>query len=1179
MVSRSEAGCADRSAKCTTHCALLRCATRETTTERRISIQAAEVLVGAFLLASLACRIVPKADANRDGVVDPLDVALVASCLGAYPATAPGCATSDMDRDGDVDDADLAIVEARAGIVLPALVASDPAADAAAVPRTAWLRLDFAEAVPIHAVDTLGLRCAGAPQLVSRHVLAPTRVLLNPIHDLPANASCTLIWQSAHGAHSLAFGTAGEGAPATIYYDRTDPSTVAPFPDDYWLTPDPSTHTGQRVALPVLDREPDVVQLFTSLIQDTASLDGFSPLALITAELSAAPDPASLPMTVEASLDPLASVGLFDLTPGSETFGRRVPFQLHVRNDDLSGQPTAHSLVAFPSIPLTSGGCYGFVVTRRALADASRPFDPSPFLVSAMAAAAVGEDPAVASVRAVARYVLDGIAVSGVPIPANDVALALRITVRETSEIPRDLLAMKAQVLAAAAPAVTVMAAQPSGAMSGAWIVNGTWQAPSWRQGAFLARDANGLPRITRLNSVPFRLILPAAAMTARVPVVMYQHGNPGHVSEADDTAAHLVRAGFAIAGFTDPINRAYVDLSAQYTGIFGTLLFGGHVPDLWTQTYGEQFAFLRALESIAQRDFLPGSAPDGIPELDLSRPLGYMGLSNGGTHGQAFLAYAPEVRAAALVVGGSRFAELLFHQDSTDPLQVGSLLSFIAAQVPNVRAPDVWAGLSIFQMIFDGQDPQNHAAHLHRDPIEVAGTTRKPSLLVIEGIHDSFMPANAIRSLASTAGPLPQLSPIADAVPYLEQRSGIVQGNLGPDTTGAFVQYACVPSGEGHYCAQEASQSQQVAFLSSALATGAPVVTAADLDSDADGLSDIDELILGLDPQQSDSDGDGLADGIEVTAGLDPKDPSDAAADPDLDGLSNAEEVALGTNRNASDTDVDGLGDAVEVTLGTNPVRADTDGGARKDGQEVNIDHTDPLDRFDDVPIALLPMDFYDGAGFAWNFSTSGRISSNSLNSNHIFAVLVGGSTTLGGSATAPTEDGGRELQQGPAGTTLRLSRKIYFPIDAGFMRVLHRVENPGVDPVATTLRLTTVFTGQNPVVATSSGDVIATAVDDYVLQDPAQGPPIAHVLSGPGAAIELTSMSASTTFLQVHFPIVVPPESAVSVLTFALHRTDVGGAVAAAQQLVALGGGALTGISSAERQEIVNFPAPNAD
>ena len=47
-------------------------------------------------------------------------------------------------------------------------------------------------------------------------------------------------------------------------------------------------------------------------------------------------------------------------------------------------------------------------------------------------------------------------------------------------------------------------------------------------------------------------------------------------------------------------------------------------------------------------------------------------------------------------------------------------------------------------------------------------------------------------------------------------------------------------------------------------------------VDSDNDGLSDAEELEMGLDPEKSDSDGDGYSDGVEDNSFTDPTDPND---------------------------------------------------------------------------------------------------------------------------------------------------------------------------------------------------------------------------------------------------------------------------------------------------------------
>jgi hypothetical protein len=51
-------------------------------------------------------------------------------------------------------------------------------------------------------------------------------------------------------------------------------------------------------------------------------------------------------------------------------------------------------------------------------------------------------------------------------------------------------------------------------------------------------------------------------------------------------------------------------------------------------------------------------------------------------------------------------------------------------------------------------------------------------------------------------------------------------------------------------------------------------------------------------------------------------------------------------------DSDNDGLTDDEEILLGTDPLNPDTDNGGVFDGQEVNIDGTDPLDSSDDLVI-----------------------------------------------------------------------------------------------------------------------------------------------------------------------------------------------------------------------------------
>jgi hypothetical protein len=105
------------------------------------------------------------------------------------------------------------------------------------------------------------------------------------------------------------------------------------------------------------------------------------------------------------------------------------------------------------------------------------------------------------------------------------------------------------------------------------------------------------------------------------------------------------------------------------------------------------------------------------------------------------------------------------------------------------------------------------------------------------------------------------------------------------------------------------------------------------DPDDDNDGLTDVEEGILGTNPLDPDTDNDGLSDGDEVN--IHHTNPLDA--DTDDDGLSDGDEVNIhGTDPLDPDTDDDGLPDGLEVANGTDPLDADSDDDGIPDGQDA---------------------------------------------------------------------------------------------------------------------------------------------------------------------------------------------------------------------------------------------------
>jgi hypothetical protein len=120
---------------------------------------------------------------------------------------------------------------------------------------------------------------------------------------------------------------------------------------------------------------------------------------------------------------------------------------------------------------------------------------------------------------------------------------------------------------------------------------------------------------------------------------------------------------------------------------------------------------------------------------------------------------------------------------------------------------------------------------------------------------------------------------------------------------------------------------------------------------------TDVQPLTTGVDPANCpDDDGDGVCNSQDQCDGDDALGDFDndgvcGAIDSDADGLFDVQEASLGTDPNNSDTDGDGLLDGIEVnTFTTDPLLADTDAGGVDDFTEITVDGTNPLDPVDDM-------------------------------------------------------------------------------------------------------------------------------------------------------------------------------------------------------------------------------------
>ena len=711
--------------------------------------------------------------------------------------------------DAFFDEEDRERVEAERS-ALGARVESIPVDGASAVPIGAWPELRVVPASASDAIVEIALVCEGESLPARLHRMAAGRIVVQPENRLPAERSCRLAWSRAGVRESIGFTTfrasAAPGRALQVVYRRTIPGEVAPIPDDFWTVFDSQSATGLRLDLPVALRS-DLREVIEGLRPELARADGWSPIGPIVLPISDRIDPDSIPRTVDESLDPAATIALVDIDQVSPTRGERWPFEAVLRKDRSSIGLEDHALWILPARPLRPGGRYAVLLRRGIASNAGRAMvEPAQLrsILARSAATRTGVGDLIADQLAPALEVSDS--ALAIPWTRDDLVFALRFTVRSLAGIERDPLALLAAVRALPGPRIEIerVEAARDPARPLAALVFGRFATPVWRErrAGALARDADGVPRVVGRDALRFVLALPRRASTTPAPLLVYQHGNPGSAKEEVGSRRQdaFLEAGFAIVGFTDLWNRGgalgLLDrrqiVVRQVAELADSVRRHAVVPDDWLVTLGEQLALVEALPELATLDVLPLAAPDGRPEIDAALPIVYEGISQGAIHGQALVAYSDRIRAASLVVGGARLAELALHQAAS------SMVKALPFLFGDFRPIDLWVTLALFQTAIDRQDPHLHAMRLHREgrstgrgplpPDQARDWCRKASSSPPAGATATSRTARAARSptrWGRSPGSMRRTRPCL----LLPRAKAPLRGNLADGATGAYVE------------------------------------------------------------------------------------------------------------------------------------------------------------------------------------------------------------------------------------------------------------------------------------------------------------------------------------------------------------------------------------------------------
>jgi hypothetical protein len=178
---------------------------------------------------------------------------------------------------------------------------------------------------------------------------------------------------------------------------------------------------------------------------------------------------------------------------------------------------------------------------------------------------------------------------------------------------------------------------------------------------------------------------------------------------------------------------------------------------------------------------------------------------------------------------------------------------------------------------------------------------------------------------------------------------------------------------------------------------------------------------------------------------------------------------------------------------------------------------------------------------------------------------------------ASAVPELSDRQLVLGPVRTAGVLhKRKVFVPSDGSFVRFLEILENTNTFAVDLTLDVAGEIFASN--LTTSSGDAALDASDGYLAGELDTGAGVAIVYTDNlGALIPDAARTDGEAYRHTWRKVTIPAMRRILVMLFAVQADDRAAAIAQANELLDLTDpAALSGLTAAERSEVVNFSVP---
>lgn len=620
--------------------------------------------------------------------------------------------------------------------------------------------------------------------------------------------------------------------PIEAIYGAPLETQLTPYPSNRYAVADSATATGLRVRISPETTADTIASSFGTVGEQLNEMDGFStaggvvvmftgPIDLRGISIDPLADPPELepPRDADEYKNPGSPLFLINVDPSSPARGTAhglIPrFWAQAKDDYYTTDE--FTLIAQPATPLLPGTRYAFAVTNALKSKGGGAVLRSP----AMEALLQGEGDDAYTVEMQAA--LDEMEASPAAVKRSDIVLATTFT---TASILTPTIAMAQAARASAVPAqLEPWSVETPMEAGGRVRYRAVYEAPEYRKPAPDGRwqIENGAPVVQKKVGLEVFLAFADGTKSGPRPVVIYGHGLGGDKDGSWGTAGRLAEINAAViaidspehgsraAGETNVLSSAFaffgIDSDTQSFDI-------RRARDNFRQMASDQLELVRFLKSLGDLDLLPPGAPDGVPDLDVSRVF-YIGHSFGSVQGPTALALSPEISQAVWNVGGDGLTTLL-RDSGTFGILVNSL------RPPGTSDGAVARFFAVTQAIVDPGDPLNYARFGTLEAFPGVKDWSPRDVLLQEVLDDHIVPNSTSEALARAAG-----LELMDAIRPISGVKGIASpatANLASGSTGVISQFDIMNGDEtathGDLIFSVEAQAQYVEFFKTGLAS-----------------------------------------------------------------------------------------------------------------------------------------------------------------------------------------------------------------------------------------------------------------------------------------------------------------------------------------------------------------------